>query len=252
MIHCLGDDDVTSLTTHGDDKLLTFEDLEVAFVTTTSQIKQVLSNSSIDVTSVVEQLQTVTAVRDGDVPLFDKDAFENVTTVETLWQKLNRFWSIFNCDLLKILLRIVQCKKAKEILEEFLSRIDISALEDMDLVLHYEILETQGLIKPLLQIKVRAEKCTNSIKEKVEEVMSLKFNLKEYTLCFKGIMQQGSIELVYEISNAVTSYLLECDFTKTDAANFAAHDITLLQINDVKLEILDMVCSVYNVMMLYV
>ena len=235
--------------------LLTFEDLIVAFAITTSQIKQALSNSSIDVSSVIEQLQTVTAVRDRDISLFDKDAFENVATVETLWQKLSRFWSIFNCDLLKILLRIVQCKKAKEILEEFLLRIDISALEDTDLVLHYEILQTQGLIKPLLRIKVKAERCTNSIKKKVEEVVSLKFNLKEYTLCFKGIKQHECIELVYEISNAVTSYLLDCNFTKTDAANFAAHGILLLQINDVTINdvtlgTLDMVCTVCNLICL--
>ena len=247
FIFCLFTADEASVDTHGDDKLTTFEDLEVAFAITTNQIKQALSNSSIEVTSVVEQLQTVTAVKDRSIPLFDEDVFENVTTVEKLWQKLNRFWSIFNYDILRILLRIAQCKNAEEILEEFLSKINITTLEDMDLVLRYEICETEGLIKPLLRIKVKAERCTNSIKKKVEEVVSLKFNLKEYALCFKGI-KQGCVELVYEISNTVMSYLLECDFTKTDAVNFAAHDIILLQINDVTLETPYKVCAVYGVM----
>lgn len=217
----------------------------MAFAITTKKIKQVLIDSPIDIISVVEQLQATTAVKDKNIPLFDEDVFENVTTVEKLWQKLSKFWSIYNYEILKILLKIVQCKKANEIFDEFLSRIDISALEDQDLVLHCEPLETQGSIKPYLRIKVRAEKCTYSIRRKIEEVVSSKYNLEKYTLRFRAI-KRGCFEFVYEISNALMSYLLACDFTKTDAVNFIAHDIIDLQINDIKLGTPYMVCTIYT------
>ena len=226
-----------------DDKLRTFDDLEDAFVKTTSQIKQALTNTPIDIISVVEQLQTMTAVRNKNIPLFDEDVFENVTTFEKLWQKLNRFWSITNYEILRKLLKIVQCKKADEIFQGFLSRINISALEDVDLVFHCEVSEPQGLIKPLLRVKVTAEKCTSFIKRKVEEVVSSKFNLEEYTLRCRAI-KEGCFELVYEISNTLMSYLLDCNFTKSDAVNFTAHNIISLQINDIKLGTPYMVCTI--------
>ena len=86
----LGYDEAASVATSDDkaddDKLRTFDDLEDAFAKTTSQIKQALTNTPIDIISVVEQLQTMTAVRNKNIPLFDEDVFENVTTFEKLWQ----------------------------------------------------------------------------------------------------------------------------------------------------------------------
>ena len=226
------------------DKLRTTEDLEVEFAIATDKIKQVLCNSPINVTSVIEQLQTISAVRNKNVPLLDKDVFESVTTVEKLWQRLSRFWSIYNYDILRILLRIIKYKRADDIFKEFLSRIDVSAIEDMEIVAHYEVIEREGSIKPLLRIKVKAESCTHFVRREVEEVVSSAFDLKEYTLSFKGI-KEGCIELIYEISDEVMLYFLQCKFTGSDLAKFAAHDIISIHINDMELIIpskIDMVC----------
>ena len=227
------------------DKLRTEEDLEMEFASTTDKIKQALCNSPINVTSVVEQLQTFSAVRNKNVPLLDEDVFENVTTVEKLWQRLSRFWLIYDYDMLKILLGIVKCKKADEIFEEFLSKIDVSAMEDMELVPHYEVFERQGLVKPLLRIKVKAEQCTEPVKNKVKEVVSSIFDLEKFSLRFRAI-KEGCIELIYELSNAMMSYFLHCQFTGYDLAELAAHDIISIHINDMKLIIpskIDMVCK---------
>ena len=170
-------------------------------------------------------------MRNKNVPLLDEDVFENVTTVEKLWQRLSRFWSIYDYDMLKILLRIVKCKKADEIFEDFLSKIDVSAMEDMELVPHYEVFERQGLVKPLLRIKVKAECCTNSVKKEVIEVVSLIFDLKKFSLRFRGI-KEGCVELIYEISNAMMLYFLQYKFTGADLAEFAAHDIISIHINN--------------------
>ena len=160
---------------------------------------------------------------------------ENVTTVEKLWQRLNRFWSIFDYDVLRILLRLVKCKKADEIFDEFLSRVDISVIKDMDLVARYEIFESKGL-KPVLRIKVKIDNFTDSIKKEVEEVVSKKFRLENYSLRFKGI-KEGCIELVYEISNAMMSYFLCYKFDGYDLADLAAPNIISLHINDMELKI---------------
>ena len=226
------------------DKLITFEDVEVEFASTTDRIKQVLCNSSINVTSVIEQLQTISVVKNKNIPLFDEDVFRSVTTVETLWQKLSRYWSVFDYDLLRILLRIIKCKKADKVFQDFLSKFDSSAMEDMELVLYYEEFRRRGLIKPLLRIKLKVENYTNSIRKDVEQVMSVMFNLEEYSLCFRGI-KEGCIELVYEISNALMLYLLQCKFSGFYLAVLSTYNVINIRINNMELTIptkIDTVC----------
>ena len=249
---CIDDDCAVSMTTNkegAERKMITCQDhLEVEFAVTIIKIKQVLCNHDIDLNSVVQQLQTISAVKDKNIQLFDDDVFDKVTTVDKLWQKLSRFWSIFDYDVLIILLQLIKCKKADEILEEFLSRIDISALEDVDLVAHCKKFDREGLMKPLLRIKIKIdylEKFTNSMKKEAEETVKLKYNLENYSVRFKGI-KEGCIELVYEISNAMKLYILQYELTGYDLAEFATHNIISLHINDRKLQIpseIDMVCS---------
>ena len=215
------------------------------FARTTNKIKQTLKNNHIDIMSLVEQLQTISAVKDKKVPLLDEDVFENVTTIEKLWKKLNRYWSIVDYDVLRIVLKLVRCKQADDILEEFLSRIDITIIKDVDLVLYYEAFESKGLVKPSLRIKVKIDNYADCIKAEVEKVMSSKFNLEEYSLRFRGI-KEGCIELVYEISNAMMEYFLQCKFTGNDMIYFAACTIISVYINDMELLIppeIEMVCS---------
>ena len=208
----------TNSDPNNDEPIASFYDLEFEFATTTIKIKKALINSpDIDVTSVVEQLQTFSAVKNNNIPLFNEDVFEKVTTTDKLW---NKFWSIFNYDVLIILLKLVKCKKADEIFKKFLSRFDISTFEDMDLMLDYKIYERQGS-KPWLRIKVKTEKCTILIKRKVEETLSLMLNLKGYFLYFKGV-KEGCAELVYEISNAMMSYFSQCKFSGYDLAKFSS------------------------------
>ena len=218
------------------------------FAIATNKIKKELHSSPVDVVSVVQQLQVCSAVKDKNIPLFDEEVFENVSTVEKLWQKLNKFWSIFDYDVLRILLRFVKCKKADEIFEEFLSRIDVAAMEDVDLVLHYEVFERQGLMKPLLRIKVKAENCTSYIERRVREIVSSKFDLENYSLRFRGI-KQGCIELLYKISNAMMVYILQCKLVGYDLDKFAAHDIISFHINNMELKLpsaIDMVCKKHS------
>ena len=212
----------------------------------TNKIKEVLCDSPVDVVSVIEKLQACSAVKDKNVPLFDEEVFKNVTTVENLWQNLSRYWSIFDYNVLRILLRFVKCKRADDILEGYLLRVDISAIEDhTDLVHHYEVFERQGLIKPLLRVKIKAKNYTYSIRRKIEKVICSKFDLQQHSLHFKGI-RKGYIELVYQISNTMMSYMLQCKVAGYDLAEFAANNIISCCINDMELIIpsdITMVCT---------
>ena len=82
------DDSPVSSPTNDEEanELITAGDLEADFASTTNKIKQALISSSepVDVKSVVQQLQTSTAVKDKNVPLFDEEVFENVTAIEKL------------------------------------------------------------------------------------------------------------------------------------------------------------------------
>ena len=88
----VGDDYTIPPTTSNDqanNDLMLFEDLEdleMEFAVITNKIKQVLNSSHIDIKSLLEQLQTMSAVKDKKVPLFDDDVFENVTTVDKVWE----------------------------------------------------------------------------------------------------------------------------------------------------------------------
>ena len=200
------------------------------FAIMTIRIKQALIDNKIDI--LIQQLRTTSAVRNKNVPLLDEEVFERITSVNDFWKSLSRFWTLFDYDLLVFIVRLTRCKEAKSILDEFLSRIDPAIIEDVDLVLECQKYDRPRSLKPILRIKVSVTKCTPDIKKKVEEVVSKIYNLKEYSICFKGI-KEGCIELLYHISEAVMTYLLQCKITSIIFAELSACKIIGIYINDV-------------------
>ena len=213
-------------------RLTTIEDIEVEFAIMTNKIKQALIDNNIDVDSLIEQLCAISAVCNKNVPLFDKDVFVRIRSIDEFWKSLRTFWNIYDYDLLRFIIKITKCGEAKKILEEFLSRIDPSAIKDVDLVLHYRVDQIEGSLMPTLRIKVNVEKCTYDIQEKVKNMVSEKFNLKEYTLRFKGI-KEGCIELLYHVSKSVKSYLLQFKINESTLKEFSISKIISLHIDDV-------------------
>ena len=213
-------------------RFTTFDEMDVEFAIMTNKIKQALINNNVDVDSLIEQLCAVSAVSNKNVPLFDKNVFARIRSVDEFWKSLRTFWNIYDYDLLRLIVRIAKCGEAKKILEEFLSRIDPSTLEDVDLVIHCRVDEIEGLLMPTLRIKVNAEKCTNDVKQKVKKIVSKKFNLEEYALRFKGI-KDGCIELLYHISEPVKSYLLQYKLDEGTLTEFSTYKIISLHVDDV-------------------
>lgn len=220
----------------GTEKLTSIQDIEVQFAQMSIEIKEALIKSRVDVVLLIEQLCAISAVRNKDVPLFDKDVFEKIRSIDDFWKVLRGFWTIFNYDLLIYIVKISQCSKAQDILNEFLSRIDPSSIEDVDMMLHCKVEHWEGSPKPVLRIKVNAEKCTQNIEKEIKDIVKETYELDKYALRLVGI-KKGCIELFYYISRPLKSYLLQFHITEDDIRQFCERDFINLRIDDFVLDI---------------
>jgi len=94
--------------------------------------------------------------------------------------EINKVLEFFDYDILILVVNLTECSEAQKIFNDFLTIIDLSALEEDDLtVLHYKIYE-EKLTQPVLKVKVNVEKCTVDIKRKVKMHLSDAFELKKF------------------------------------------------------------------------
>ena len=223
-------------------KITNFGKIEVEFAKMLTRVKEALHRNKICVDVLIEQLSVISAVKSKKVPLFDEDVFAKITSINELWRKLRKFWSIFDYDLLLLIIDLTECTEAQEILDNFLIRIDPSALEDAGLVLQHKVYEEEDLLQPRLRIKVNTEHFTKDVQEKVKKILSKKFDLEKYSLSLVGI-KSGCVELVFYISKATMLYLLEFKVTGSILADFASQNIASIQINDVKIKTMKSITS---------
>ena len=202
-------------------KLTSLNKIEAEFAKMTTKIKQALQKYNITVALLIEQLCAVSAVNSKKVPILDEETLKKIKSIDELWRKLRNFWNIFDYDLLILVIDLCECSEAQEILDSFLAKIDLSALEDIGLVLHYKIYE-EKLTLPILRIKVNAEKCTLDVKKKVKQIVSKNFDLQEYALYLRGI-KEGCFQFIYRLSEELMSYLLEFKVTSSIMSDFARH-----------------------------
>ena len=204
----------------------------------TNKIKQALINNNVDVASLIEQLCTISAVKNKNVPIFDEDVFKNIKSIDEFWRKLIiKFLNIFDYDLLQYIVEISDCVEAQAILKDFLLRIDPSVIKDVDLVLHCKEECWEGSLRPVLRIKVNTEECTLNTKKMVEKAVSEAYKLEKYALHLQSI-KDGCIELLYYISKPLKYYLLQFEITEKVKAGFLAHHIVSLHID--KLELMEL------------
>ena len=218
------------------EKWTSIDIIEIEFAKMTNRIKQALINNNINVDSLIEQPCAISAVKNQKVPLFDEDVFEKIKSIDEFWKKLKNFWNIFDYELLQFVVEISDCREAKDIFKNFLSRIDPSAIEDEDLVLHCQVQNREGSLKPVLRIKVNSEKCTLDIRKMVEATVSEAYNLHKYTLRLQGI-KKGCVELLYYISKPLKVFLLQFEISESILENFLTHKIISLHIDGFVLKI---------------
>ena len=153
-----------------------------------------------------------------------------------LWRKLRFFWNILDYELLECVIEISECGEAQRIFKSFLSRIDLSVIEDVDLVLHCGEENQEGSLKPVLRIKVNTEKCTLSVKKQIEKIISTTYSLHKYALHFQGI-KEGCIELLYYISKPLKSHLLQFKISEDTMEELRSYKFVSLQVDEFKLKI---------------
>ena len=201
-----------------------------------NRIKQALISNNVNVASLIEQLCTISAVENKNMPLFDEDVFVGIKSIDGLWRRL-RLSNVFGYELLRLVVEISGCREAQEILEEFLSKIDPTANGDVDLVLHCRVEEQAESLKPMLRIKVNTEKYTLSIKQSIEEILSKSYNLSKYAVCFQGMKEERCNELLYYMSKPLKLYLLQFKLSEGNLVEFLAHKIISLCIDEFELKI---------------
>lgn len=209
-----------------------FDKLEVEFAKMTDRIKQALIQHNKNVSSLIEQLRTISGVKEKNVPIFQDDVFERVTSIDLLWQKLSGFWSLLDYDLLIYLIEIIDYEETNKILKDFVSKIDISKLQDKELVLKCTLFE-QECMKPKLRVKLKTEECDANTVKCVKQSLCKQFKLEDYALCLKSI-KQGCFELIYQTSKHMMMYLLEFKVTGYIITELAAQKIICLQSDDDK------------------
>ena len=201
----------------------------------TSRIKQALINNKVDVFSLIEQLCTISAVKNKKVPLFDDNVFDKIKSIDEFWRMGRTFWSIYDYELLQFVVEISECSEAQKIFDDFFSKIP-SAIEDKDLVLQCKEEHQEWPLIPVLRVKVNRDKCTTDIKKQVEEMVSKAFDLHKYTLRFQGI-KEGCVELFYYISKPLKIYLLHFKISRSILEKFLACKIVSLHIGEFELKI---------------
>jgi len=224
-------DDINSST------MMTIEDLQMEFTKTVAKIKQVLCEENENAISLVEELQRYTVVKFKKIPLFEDDIYKKVASIEDLWKILNRFWDIYDYDVLNFIMKRIRCKRAQRIYENFQSKIDPSTLEDAELVLASDETYSPGPT-PRLRVKLKAkERCTNKVKNNVKNLLSKKFKVENYSLVYKCI-HKGCVELTFiSPSAAVISYLESCVVTGHDIVDFAMHNIKCIKTHQKEIQV---------------
>ena len=215
----------------GEEKLTSIQRLEFQFADMADKIKNALIKNKVNIVVLIQKLCSISVIKNKNVPLFDKDLFEEVKSIDDFWNKLRGFWTIFDYDLLECIVEVSDCAEAQQIFRDFVSKIDPSIIKDADLVLHCKVEHWEGLLMPVLRIKVNAEECTSEVKKSVENIVSKAYELDKYKFCFKGI-KEGCIELVYCISKPLKLYLSNFKIIGRNMAEFLAHDVISLHIDN--------------------
>ena len=216
--------------------LSSFNEIEAGFGIMVTKIQEALEKNNVDVSKLLIKLKSSSAVRDREVPLFDPSIFEKITSIDKLFKMLSGYWYLFDYDVLMYLVNTAECKEAKIIYDDFLTSFDSSVVHDhFDSLIHSCIEFNKGSNIPgtcRLWVKITLDECTSKTKEEIKEILSKCFKLERYALICKGI-KQGCLEIIYQISLSVKSYMLQYKITEHELSQLKAHMITTLKIDDV-------------------
>ena len=220
-------------------RLSSIDEIETEFGIMVTKVQEALEKSNTNVSKLLIKLKSTSVVRDRNIPLFDKDVFKEITSIDKLFETLSSHWYLFDYDVLEYLVNTAECEQAKIVYDDFLASFDSSVMNNYKLVLQCDEFKYKEDLVPgtcKLRVKIARDECTVEVEKEVKEVISEYFKLEKYALIFKGI-EQGCIELIYQISHSVKSYMLQHKLNGYDILQLKAHKIIALKFDSMELNI---------------
>ena len=164
------------------------------------------------------------------------DAFSKIQTYHMLSHQISKYCSIYDYELLEAFVESTGCQEAIEVLTAFTDEMHSSILKELDLLSECGTKLNPDDLMPgtyRFAIEYIGGTCTLKTKTTIQNVIREHFHLQKGTIVFKGV-EISCIILVYQISAAVKSYLLEYQLDNRNLTAFAAHNITCLIIDGVE------------------
>ena len=187
----------------------------------------------------IEKLITVLSFDDPDNSIFSTDAaFQAIRTENDLFRHVSKYCkSIYDYQVLDILVQASGCSEAIEELTDFTELLQNSILREINLMSkHGELLNPDDFMPGTYKFVIEyvGGKCKLGTKEMVQGIVQQIIGLKKGVLIFKGF-EVGSILFIYQISEVVKKCLLQHKFTEQDIRLLDEYNITSLIVDGVKI-----------------
>ena len=167
------------------------------------KIQKSFTDNHIDINILVRSLQNSFAAKSQRIYLFENDLFQNVNPSKRLFEVLDDYWNVYDCDLLKFLVSKANCEESTKIFAEFLdtlNSVDFSAIDLAD----YKC--SVRAPNKVLQIKLKESKCTIEILKKIKIAITECFGLTENAITFKEV-RKGCINICFQVQDLVAVYI---------------------------------------------
>ena len=218
-------------------KARTLVRLKGKYASIVNKIQCIIEEKNLDIKKLILNL---CAADEDNLTIFSTDeAFVRITDTNNLFLQIGKYCSMYDFDLLLVLVESTECQEAITLLDDFTEELRCSILKDLDLLSEGGELRN---LKDLMQgthklvIKYVGGKCTLKAKEKIQDIVYDCFHLRKGSITFKCV-QEGCVELVFQISAAVKSHILLSKITSSDVIMLAENHIKCILIDDVKLNI---------------
>ena len=213
--------------------------LKGKYVKVVNKIKHMIKSKPFEVKELIEKLHLTDT---NNVTIFSTDeAFSKIATIDQLFFNIGKYCNIYDYEILESFLEsLEEGDEAIKLLDDFTDELEDSILKELDLMS-----ESKGQLKPkklmkrkyTLKVKYHGgQTCTLSEKKMVQRIVNESLGLKKASIVFIGL-EEGCIALVYQISAAVKSYILNYKITPEGHALLALHDIECLIVDGTEIPV---------------
>ena len=164
------------------------------------------------------------------------DVFNKIQTYRMLSHQISKYCSICDYELLEAFVESTDCPEAIEALTTFTDEMHNSILKELDLLSECgQMMNPDDLMPGTYKFAIEyiGGRCTLETKSTIQNVIREHFHLQKGTIVFKGV-EMACIFFVYQISEAVKSYLLEYQLDNQNLIALAANNITRLLVDGIE------------------